>query len=221
VARAYAGVDGTRGGWVAIVIDESGYLGAQIGFDFVDLVRGLDATVVAVDIPIGVSETFPRRADELARELVGPRRSSVFFTPPRSVLEAPDYESARRIGRDRHGIGVSAQSYALASRILEVAAVAQSDDRVIEVHPEVSFAAMAGEPLSHPKTTWDGIKLREVLLENEGIGVPGGLGAPGRARPDDILEPAAAAWSARRHALQVAKRLPGIDENEVTSAIWY
>ena len=44
------------------------------------------------------------------------------------------------------GKGISAQSYALRVKILEVEAVAESDTRVFEVQPEVSFRAMAGKP---------------------------------------------------------------------------
>src|SRR5690606_31009668 len=103
-----------------------------------------------------------RRADVLARQWVGPRRAaSVFLTPVRPALTAADHAEAVRVNRALAGEGVSVQAYGLCGRILEVDDwVAHAPVRVVEVHPQVSFAAMAGAPLVEGKKSWAGAQRR-------------------------------------------------------------
>ena len=164
--------------------------------------------MIAVDIPIGTGHTYPRPADVAARKFVGRRRSSVFLTPPRPVLQATDYSVARQLAREQFDIGVSAQAYSPAPRIFEVDEVARLDPRIIEVYPGVSFKAMAGDELRFPKTSWNGLKLREGLLEYHGIQLPDNLGDAGVAKPDDVVDAATAAWTAHRYAAGVLSRSP-------------
>lgn len=207
MGRHYAGVDACKQGWVAVAIDANGFLEAFLCAELGELLGLLDVDVVAIDIPIGI-DAYPRRADIAAAAFVGPRRSSVFKTPPRAVLEAADYATARRIAADHFGVGVSAQAFALAPQILEADAVAKKDGRVIEVHPEVSFAALAGEPIAFSKKTWSGETIRGALLAEEGIEIPSQLGEAGLAAADDVLDAAVAAWSARRYCRGTARSLP-------------
>jgi predicted RNase H-like nuclease len=122
----------------------------------------------------------------------------------RSVLEAATYEEARRIAVELTGKSISAQSYALRQRILEVDEYAGADDRVIEVHPEVSFRELARRPLLS-KHRADGLVERRALLEEAGLDVP--LEAPRLAEPD-LLDASIAAWSAERYARGEALALP-------------
>ncbi len=219
-----AGIDAWKGGWVAVVLDTDGFDRAVVAAGFELLVAALDDVgVIAVDIPIGLPKTQPRAADAAARAFVGPRRSSVFATPPRAVLQAPDYATARTVARRDFGRGLSTQSYALAPKILEVDQVAARDSRIVEVHPEVSFRAIADTPLDQPKKTWNGQMARRLLLEGEGIRVPADLGAAGAVAPDDVLDAAAAAWSGRRKAHGSAMSLPDPPEvlSGIAAAIWY
>ena len=221
---AYVGVDAHRKGWVAIILDSSGFVEAHTFARFDDLADGLFAAeVIAVDIPIGISDEYPRQADIAAREFVGRRRSSVFLTPPMPVLQASDYTAARRTAREQFDIGVSAQAYALAPKILEVDAVTKTDSRIIEIHPEVCFTAMGDKEVESPKTTWAGMKTRERLLERNGISIPNDLGDAGVAKPDDVLDAAAAAWTARRYVQGTANSLPSDSRfgGRKASVIWY
>ena len=43
-----------------------------------------------------------------------------------------------------------------------------ADERIWEVHPEVSFAEAHGGTLEWPKSTWNGISLRRRSSESEG-----------------------------------------------------
>jgi predicted RNase H-like nuclease len=175
----------------------------------------VDARVVAVDIPIGIPDEGARPADVAARRFVGPRAASVFTTPVRPVLEAPTYAQARALATELTGKSISAQSYALRRRILEVDEYAHDDERVIEVHPEVSFRELARGPLLS-KHRADGLAERRALLEATGIELPPTV--PRIAEPD-LLDATIAAWSARRYALSEAAPLPE-GHTERIGAIW-
>jgi predicted RNase H-like nuclease len=179
------------------------------------LARWPDARVIGIDIPIGLSGPFPRAADVLARRRLGPHRSSVFPTMPREVLEAPSYRAAVARSVERFGRGLSRQAYALRARILEVDALAAAEPRLVEVHPEVSFRAMAPSVQRwFPKRTWNGQAQRRACLRSVGIVLPEDLGQAGLAGPDDVLDAAAAAWSAHRVARGQAGTLPEVPDRD-------
>ena len=175
----------------------------------------VEAKVIGVDIPIGIPEEGIRPADLAARRFVGSRGSSVFTTPIRPVLEAETYAEARTLAVELTGKSISAQSYALARRILEVDEYAHTDERVIEVHPEVSFRELARRPL-RSKRRLDGLAERRGLLEDAGIALPAMV--PRIAEPD-LLDATIAAWSARRYGRCEAVPLPA-DHTGRIGAIW-
>jgi predicted RNase H-like nuclease len=213
-----AGIDWYRSGWVATVL--GGKPRVETGPDLRVLIERLgEVDCIAVDMPIGLPANGPREADRLAREFVGPRRNSVFPTPPAQVLSAGSYAEANSVAQGVLGHKISQQSYALRKNIVLVAEIA--DDRVIEAHPEVSFCAMAGAHLQWAKTTWNGQMLRRRLLEREGIALPDDLGAAGAVPVADVLDSAAAAWSARRYARGEQGSLPGGARRGETAVIWY
>jgi len=86
---------------------------------------------------------------------------------------------------------------------------ADGGTRLYEVHPEVSFWALAGAPLRAGKHTWTGQAERRALLEAAGLVIPTELGRAGMvAATDDVLDAAVAAWSAQRIANGHARSLP-------------
>ena len=188
------GVDAARGGWIAVSFEDGRFADAVLERRFPSLLERFDdAVVVGVDIPIGLPEPgAKRRADLEARVAIGARRSSVFFTPTRAALEVPTYREARAIAPS-----TSAQGWALRTAILDVDRV--RDPRVREVHPEVSFAVLAGEPLAYGKRTWNGQRERLRLLRRAGIKIPERLDA-GLAAAHDVLDAAVAGWTATRIA---------------------
>ena len=217
------GADVWKRGWVTVEVT-GGRVTGVVSFDsFADLItHHAGAVAIGVDIPIGLPTEPPRQADVLARRFVGPRASSVFNTPPRDVLEAPSYQEALHISRTRYGAGISAQSFALRHRIFEVEAARQGDDRLIEVHPEVSFCALAGGPLDYSKKTWNGQMLRRQLLATAGLRLPDTISGPADRVPvDDVLDAAAAAWSAARWAADRAQALPERVDEPADQTIWY
>jgi predicted RNase H-like nuclease len=222
------GVDGCSGGWVGVVLDEHGAVRAVAGRALPDLLdQAPTLAAVAIDIPIGLLHQGFRDADLAARAFLGnSRRSTVFITPPRSVLESPTYAEASQRCRALTGKGLSRQSWALAARILEADRLQPKLAVPLrEAHPEVSFMAMAGAPLRASKHTWAGHCERLRLLVTAGIALPDDLGPAGRfAGTADMLDAAAVAWTARRVATGTARPLP--DQPRQTAdghpiAIWF
>jgi predicted RNase H-like nuclease len=197
------GVDAARGGWIAVALEDGRFAGAVVERRFPALLeRFEEAAAVGVDVPIGLPRKGEqRRADVEARKLIGPRRSSIFFTPSREALEATTYSDARLIAPS-----TSAQGWALRTAILDVDRV--RDPRLHEVHPEVSFAVLAGKPLAFAKRTWNGQRERLKLLRRAGIRIPDRLDA-GLVAADDVLDAAVAAWTATRIVRGEHVTLPG------------
>jgi predicted RNase H-like nuclease len=210
-----AGVDGYRSGWVAVCLDPSGDVQVSTHPTFSE-VLSLSARVIAVDIPIDPAGRGARPTDAAARAFVGGRASSVFSTPPRSALEARTFAEAGEIARTITGKGISQQAFALGRKILEVHALAEVDERVIEMHPEVSFCALAGAPLAESKHTPEGLERRRALLASAGIALPGAV----RGVPEaDLLDAAVGAWTAARYANDEADAFPA-EHRDRLGAIW-
>ncbi|MGN6244017.1 MAG: DUF429 domain-containing protein [Motilibacteraceae bacterium] len=203
VPRSVLGVDGCRGGWYVaeVAVDGSGTArGVRFSVEptFEDVLdRG--AEVIAVDMPVGLAADGSREADVLARRLLSSRGSSVFPAPVRAVLEAGDYDEARRLSMTAHGKSLSRQTWNIVPKIAEVDALAD-DPRVVEVHPEVSFARLAGRVLG-PKKTPEGRAERLAALRAwlPDLDVPPG---------DDAVDAVAAAWTAWRILRGEAVSLP-------------
>lgn len=197
-----AGVDGCRAGWI-VVHDGC----ATVHPDFAAVLAALpDDAVVAVDMPIGLIDEHVaggREVDRAARVELGPKRSSVFSAPPRCALAARTLPDARR-----RGARLTLQTLNLLPRIEDVDRVMTPElqSRVFEVHPELSFAAMAGgSPVLTPKRTAAGAKERRSLLQRAGVCVPE---RPAGAAVDDLLDASALMWSARRIADGTASHVP-------------
>ena len=220
------GVDACTRGWVAIELSADGAPLAH----FAEHISGIAAlapaaTVIGIDIPIGLPLTGRRRAELEARAYVGRRSSSVFPVPPRAVLEAGSYAEASQISQSLTGGGISKQSYALARKILEVDAWrASAPCRVVEVHPEVSFTEMLGRPPAASKKTWAGMIERRAALAAHGVVIDSITGpATVQGATDDLLDAAAVAWSAQRVAAGAARSFPHPPEDlgdGESAAIW-
>jgi predicted RNase H-like nuclease len=180
-----------------------------------------NATCIAVDMPIGLPKV-QREADGLARAYVGARRNSVFMTPPKKVLEALSYSEANTIASSGPGgKKISQQAWALRVNIAIVEEFAANDPRIIEVHPEVSFRAMDSSELAYSKNSWNGQTLRREALAQQGIALPHHLEDAGAVPVADVLDAAAAAWSARRYAAEEACSLPENTRRGAREVIWY
>lgn len=203
---AVLGVDGCPGGWVGALLD-----GSRVTWHTGDIASllTLGAAAVAVDIPIGLPAGGERRAADVeARAELGAQRSSVFFAPPRAVLEAGSQPEATRLSRAAGSRGVSIQMFHILAKVAEVDAHVRAGAAVVEAHPEVSLRRLSGRPLP-PKRTLAGRLSRLEVLRTwlPDVQLPAPL--PGRAQPDDCLDALACAWTAQRWLRGEAEVLGG------------
>jgi predicted RNase H-like nuclease len=197
-------------GWVGIRLTDGAYAGSLVELRLDRLVERVpEAVAIAVDMPLGLVEEGWRAADLAARALLGARRHSVFPVAPRAAWLEPTYTAAADRCQELTGNRFSRQAWALRPKLLEARACWLVDRRIHEVHPELSFYALAGElPSAHAKKTWRGQNRRRSLLAAAGVVLPEEIGEADRVPVDDVLDAAAAAWSAHRIATGAARRLP-------------
>lgn len=195
-----AGVDGTRRGWIAMVKDGDSIEARTLATDEDLLALFHSCAVVAIDIPIGLSESGPRSCDHHARRFLGRRASSVFPAPLRPLLALREYAEANRVARDLQKRGISKQGWAIVPKVAQVDRLLQRHrhlrGRVYEVHPEVSFAAWnEHEPLAASKHSKEGLDARRALAEAHFGALPA---TPKYASENDALDAIAALWTAER-----------------------
>ncbi|WP_160096588.1 DUF429 domain-containing protein [Kibdelosporangium aridum] len=220
------GVDACKAGWVGITV-AAGQVDSHVAATIEELVALADGplAVIAIDMPIGLPDRDQREADILARQQIGSLRSSVFMTPVRAVLDATDHLTASERNRQLTGEGISIQAFGLLHKLRQVDRwIRQRPCHVVEAHPEVSFALLAGAPLTARKHTWAGAHLRRRLLTDAGIPLDSDLGDAGRkAAVDDVLDAAICAWTAQRVARGQARSLPDppqVFTDGLPCAIW-
>ncbi len=224
------GVDGCKAGWVGVVVGGGGSATVLVAPTIAELVAAAradhpDLAVVGIDIPIGLPDASPRQADLLARQrLPVGRKSSVFPAPTRTATAATTHVEASAANREATGVGLSIQAFRLVPKILEVDAYVRSPRtcRIVEVHPEVSFAAMDAASVVPAKRTAAGLESRERALRAAGIEPPSYVRGQGYAA-DDLLDACAAAWTAARAATGDAETLPDPPEtftDSLPAAIW-
>lgn len=233
-----AGVDGYREGWFVALIDvESGRSEHVCAPDFDAVIQAAEkAAIIGVDMPIGLlDQAYPggRKADIEARRLLGwPRSLSVFTPPVRSALAYDDYDSASQANMDSSPlkISISRQSFGLFKLIREVDAYVSADparqERIREVHPELSFLEMnGGRALPHGKKSHRGFLERLELLEFEGLGdgIMDLAGFDCDVSTDDVLDAYACCFTARRILESAAIRVPADpprDSGGIRMQIW-
>ncbi len=216
-----AGADVWKGRWIAVSLSDGKFEGTYVAPSVETLVERLgDVARIGVDIPIGLPPAGESRpCDELAAAYVGPRRASVFLTACKELLDAESLQAANALARENSWLGISAQSYALRKRIFEVHGLAVEDDRIFEVHPEVSFTeANGGVAMRSPKSSWDGLIQRLDVLKNGGIELRSPIGEGAAAGPDDVVDASIAAWTAHRLALGTA--IPMTTGSSRIGTIW-
>lgn len=212
-----AGVDGCKGGWVSVRLagGDPGAAEALVAADFAALMARLATAVrVVVDMPVGLADgPSGREVEALARARIGPRRSSVFTPPLRPALPARSQAEATRLNRAAGGGGISVQAFNIIARIREIDGWITSDrqSRVLEGHPELAFATLAGRHLSHHKKRPEGRADRAGLLTWAGFDLPRlDAARPRGVAPDDLLDACILALTARRVASGTALRLPEV-----------
>lgn len=164
---SYLGVDWASGCWVVVEAGDEPKVTTEPSIYNVWHEHGKrdDVQSILVDIPIGLPENDTRDCDVAAKEKLGSRSSTVFSIPPRDVVEADDYETAK----ETNGGSLGSQSWWLFPRILEVDVFlrenADAREKIYESHPEVCFADLSGDELTS-KSDGDGIAARLDVLKH-------------------------------------------------------
>jgi predicted RNase H-like nuclease len=197
---AVLGVDGWRGAWVGALLD--GRTVTLLALPDVAAVLAVpDVELIAIDMPIGLSDDGPRACDVEARRLLGPARSSVFPAPLRAVLDCAAYAEACAVSREASGKALSVQAWNLvpAIRALDAALGDPPRARVYEVHPELAFRAL-DDRVDAPKANARGLAQRIRALQPAMDVLDALAAAPPGVPAVDTLDACAAAWSAGRLA---------------------
>ena len=237
-----AGVDGCKAGWIAVILqpDSPARAEAKVFENFTNLAGALNPdSIIAVDMPIGLPERASkggRAPDWAAKEFLGPRKGSVFLVPSRPAVYAYEqgYAQVCTVARETSDPprAPSIQAYSIFPRIQQLDQMLRQDDalrrRVFEVHPEVSFTIMSGEPILEPKKVKGrihepGMRCRKAFLEKQGFAVSAlEANLPRGAALDDFYDACACAWSGARIFEQderVFPSEPGIDAKGLQVAI--
>jgi predicted RNase H-like nuclease len=195
---AVLGVDGWRGAWVGAVLEGRSVTLMALP-DVAAVLAVPDVELVAIDMPIGLSDDGARACDVAARRRLVGAAGSVFPAPLRAVLGCGDHASACEVSRTASGKALSVQAWNLvpAIRALDDALGDPPTDRVVEVHPELAFRALdpgVRDRKGSARGTVQRLRaLRAVMDVEEALDT-----APAGVPMIDALDACAAAWSARR-----------------------
>jgi len=214
-----AGLDGCIGGWLSIVKDLcTGQTRLQVLAEIADLTQLRPTpSLVLIDIPIGLTDSGPRRCDlDARRALRAPRASSVFPAPTRPILEATNYKHACEIGMATDGRKLSQQAWAIVPKIRQVDSFirhnANGAIQLREVHPEVCFWAWnERRAMQHSKKSVNGRHERETLVLSHYLDDYSAAKfqlSRSQAASDDLLDAFAALWTAERVIAGEAVVLP-------------
>lgn len=133
----FIGVDGCKTGWFYTAIDHENDWEIGVSENIEKLWEThKDASLIFIDIPIGLPFKEPRACDLEARKLLG------------EALAAETYEEACEINKKVLGKKISLQAYHISKKIKEVddflLANPQAKQKIRETHPEICFWALAG-----------------------------------------------------------------------------
>ena len=174
MTRNYTGIDGCRGGWLAVTLksgNTASFFEARLfaAGDHPALAELCDGSeLVLIDIPVGLPDgNRERESDRLVRRGLGKKGSSIFPVPSRDAVYAEDYETACMINLEQKGKKISKQAWNLIPKIKDVDLFLRNQPgcrkMMRESSPEYAFELLAGSPLTYKKTEQDGIEERLAL----------------------------------------------------------
>ena len=171
-AMKFIGVDGCKTGWFYTGINHEHEWEIGVSENVEKLWEAhKDASLILIDIPIGLPINEPRACDLAARKLLGKGKTSCVFPPPcREALAAETYEQACEINKNKLGKKINRQTWNISKKIKEVDdfLIENYDARrnIRETHPEICFWALAGgRAMRFPKKKKHGFKERLDLLK--------------------------------------------------------
>ena len=232
---SFVGIDSCPLGWFVVSIDKD--LKWEIFISkSIEEIRGciMHASLVLMDIPIGLPSHNLRKCDQEARMFLGRRASSVFSIPCREAVYAENYEQASLINKQVLGNMLSKQTWNICHKIKEVDQFLvknpEARNNIRESHPEVCFWSLNKyNPMKSGKRNDEGIKerlrlLRSIFGDSKKIF---DLALSNYKRnelgKDDILDAIVLALSATGGAksLKTIPEVAGLDESDLPLEIVY
>lgn len=177
------------------------------------------AITVAIDMPIGLPPRSGWRACDLeARQVLGPRRASIFPVPSRSDLQSSDFARLK-------GSGLSIQAFNLFKKIRQMDHWIDPERQKFcrETHPELVFWRLnQGQSLESKRTLVGAQQRRDLVAAVLPQIVK--LQRLSGCRPDDLLDAAAlllSAWQRHRSGKILAFSSCLLDDRGLSMEICY
>ena len=220
LTQRIAGIDGCRSGW--LIVEADGDLSkAELHFAPNWNSVKCAAKIIAVDMPIGISQRGVRQCEVAARKLLSPYAARVFKSLSRGALRfaQDDWKLANQWSKGQGYGGISKQIWNIRPKIKEIDRVIAPADqaRVYEAHPELAFARINGGKALDSKHTPEGLAARKRLLAREGftnldnwLQELRGKGA----KADDVMDACALTLTARNILRGRARHLPEVVERD-------
>jgi len=220
------GIDACPAGWAVCSLTDAG----DSSFSVINHAAGLlplieRCDLACIDIQIGIPEDAERDVDRRAKSILGRYHARVFMTPPRVVVDQPDYACANAKSRRVIGKGLSKQAWNILPKVRAIdellIAHPRLRDRVRECHPEIALWGMGGRVIGSNKQTPEGQRDRMGVLDRY-LTNPGDALAVARAsilkrdaKDDDLIDAmicaatAAGTWDASLMSLAECKQEDG------------
>lgn len=166
----FAGVDACKKGWFVVSINQRFGWKIEIFPDIFSLWHSYqEASLILIDIPIGLPCSDSRQCDIAARKILKKRASTVFPAPSREAIYATDYKEACEINEQILGKRLSRQTWNISSKIKQLDELLTEDSNarncIRESHPEVCFWALAGgKSMRYRKKSLEGTMERLIIL---------------------------------------------------------
>ncbi len=138
------GIDGCRGGWLVCRLFEQ----QRLDFHVLNHIQQIEQWAplqpsIFIDMPFGLSENQQRLCDKLARQLLGNRRATIFFTPCRAAVYAGTYQQACQLNLQLCRQKISKQAWNLVPKIRQLDQFLLTNPgwqaAFWESHPELCF----------------------------------------------------------------------------------
>ncbi len=211
------GIDGCKSGWFALWQNPRDVIQCRVFHDLSDLTnffKNEGPLTIGIDMPVVLDDSIARKADQLARTLLGKKASSIFTAPTLQMLQQTTYEATCQLSKKQFGKSISIQSWHLFPKIRDVQAALHLEQlNLFEIHPELSFRAMNNnEVVLESKKTTEGFLIRKNLLEKHFITFDFEAIRHQHLKKDvsndDVLDALAVLWSTKRILRKQACFLP-------------
>lgn len=148
--KGFLGIDGCRGGWIAVHLSTTDRWHVALVKESTSLRELVQQNRLSlIDIPMGLLDSGGphRQCDQYARRELGmPRAASVFSAPCRAAVYAKSYDQACRLNFKCLGKKLSKQTWNITDKIRQLDELLQIHPelhtKLRECHPEVAFWAL-------------------------------------------------------------------------------